>query len=154
MKIEKDVSSQVKVDVEQYLQNPQLYKIGIDRECFSMTLFMQWIFYALWHAFVIYYVALYCLCIPEVMQPDGTAIGFWVTGMAIFGVCVLVANFELAMRFNTHTWVGTFILLVGPISYFLLYFVLSLISKSAISHIFVPTFKMVLIWIAVFFCLA
>lgn len=46
---------------EQYLKNPDLYGIGLRRECFSKTLFMQWIFYALWHAVLIFFFVLYVL---------------------------------------------------------------------------------------------
>lgn len=74
--------------------------------------------------------------------------------MAIFGVCIFVANFELALRFNTHTWPGTILLLTGPVMYFLLYFLMSLVFVSGICQIFVPSFKMILIWIVVYFCVA
>jgi len=30
------------------------------------------------------------------MQSDGKDIGFWVAGMAVYGICIIVANFELA----------------------------------------------------------
>lgn len=47
-----------------YLENPELYRIGIDRTCFSKQLFIQWVIYALWHAIVIHYTVLFVLCNP------------------------------------------------------------------------------------------
>lgn len=88
---------------------------------------MQWIFYALWHGVIIFFTVLYVLNQPLTMQEDGKDIGFWVAGMAIYGVCIFVANFELALRFNTHSWLGVLTLLAGVIAYFFFYSILSLV---------------------------
>lgn len=136
-----------------YLYNPELYSIGINRECFSKTLFMQWIFYALWHAAIIFATVLLVLNNERAMQSDGKDIGFWVCGMAIYGVCIFVANFELAIRFNTHTWWSTVTLLAGVVAYFFFYSILSLIFKGHINHLFGPSFSIPLLWIIILFCL-
>jgi len=78
------------------LENPDLYKIGINRECFSKLIFIKWIIYALWHGLVIFAIVHFGLLNHQTAQADGKDIGFWVSGMAIFGVCIFVANFELA----------------------------------------------------------
>ena len=39
-------------------------------------------------------------------QSDGKDIGFWVSGMLVYGVCIFVANGVLAFKHFTHTWVG------------------------------------------------
>lgn len=108
-----------------YLENPELYRIGIDRTCFSRRLFVQWVIYALWHAFVIHYTVLYVLCNPETHKADGKDIGFWLSGMAIYGVCIMVANLEIAIRFNTHNVLGVLCILAGVVCYFLSYGILS-----------------------------
>ena len=38
---------------------------------------MQWIFYALWHALIIFFTVLYTLNRPGSVQSDGKDIGFW-----------------------------------------------------------------------------
>lgn len=149
-----EVSVQAKNNSEYYLLNPNLYSIGLNRECFSKSLFVQWIFYALWHALIVYFIALYCLNLPGVVQADGKDIGFWLAGMLVFGVCIFVANFELAIRFNTHTWQSTVFLIIGPICYFLFYSLLAEVFKGNIDHLFKPTFSICLVWIASFFCIA
>jgi len=53
--------SGIEYDKDDYLENAELYKIGLNRVCFSKTLFVQWIFYALWHALIIFFIVLYCL---------------------------------------------------------------------------------------------
>ena len=88
------------------------------------------------------------------MQSDGKAIGFWVTGMQVYGVCIFVANFELAIRFNTHTWLGCLTLLAGVVAYFFFYSILSFVFKGQIDHLFVPSFQISLVWVAIFFCIA
>ena len=56
--------------------------------------------------------------------------------MTIYGVCIFVANFLLAIRFNTHTWCSTLTLFAGVIAYFLFYFALSQVFKNQIAHLF------------------
>lgn len=87
------------------------------------------------------------------MQADGKDIGFWLAGMAVFGICIFVANFELAQRFHTHTILGGLTLSAGCVCYFLFYFVLSYVFKGNIDHLFIPTFNMGLVWVTIFFCL-
>ena len=62
--------------------------------------------------------------------------------MAIYGVCIFVANFLLAIRFNTHTWCSTFTLLAGVIAYFVFYGLLSQIFKNQINHLFEANMSM------------
>lgn len=114
---------------------------------------MQWIFYALWHGIIIFFTVLYVLNQPMTMQEDGKDIGFWVAGMAIYGVCIFVANFELALRFNTHSWLGVLTLLAGVIAYFFFYSILSFVFKGEIDHLFVPSFKIKILWVSIVFCL-
>lgn len=85
---------------DDYLMNPRLYKIGIERTCFSKKLFIQWIAYALWHSGVIFFTTLFVLNNYQTHQTDGKDIGFWVAGLLNFGICIFVANLEIAMRFH------------------------------------------------------
>ena len=140
-------------DKDFYLENPQLYDIGIKRECFSKTLFMQWIFYALWHGLIVFATVLLVMENPSTYQSDGKNIGFWVCGMAIYGVCIFVANFELAIRFHTHTKWSTLTLSAGVVAYFFFYSVLSLVFTNHINHLFGPSFAIPLLWVIIIFCI-
>ena len=79
------------------MKNPELYSIGIHRECFSVKLLAKYIAYALWHAFIAYEICLYAMNEIGVSQSNGTEIGFWVGGMTTYGVCIFMANFLLGL---------------------------------------------------------
>lgn len=149
-----DIVSELGIDEEDYLENASLYSIGLNRECFSKRLFMQWILYALWHGIVVFFTVFYCLNQPQTMQSDGKDIGFWACGMSVYGVCIFVANWELAIRFNTLNVVAFFTLCAGVLAYFLFYGLLSFVFSGNIDHLFVPTFKINLLYVSIFFCLA
>lgn len=88
------------------------------------------------------------------MQEDGKDIGFWVGGMAVYGVCIFVANWELAIRFNTLNVFAFLTLMAGVVAYFLFYGILSLVFQGNIDHLFLPTFQIKLLYVGIFFCLA
>ena len=74
--------------------------------------------------------------------------------MVVYGVCIFVANFELAIRFNTHNGYGILTLMAGVVAYFFFYGILSFVFQGNIDHLFVPTFKIELLYLIIFFCLA
>lgn len=47
--------------VKYFMRNPELFSIGLNRECFSMTIFFKYILYALWHSIICYLIGYYCL---------------------------------------------------------------------------------------------
>ena len=75
-----------------FMRNPELFAIGLNRECFSMVIFFKYILYALWHSWVCYFVGYYCL---NQMGHNymGHEIGLWMAGMIVYGICIFVANF-------------------------------------------------------------
>lgn len=75
-------------------------------------------------------------------------------GMIVFGICIFVANFQLAINFNTHTWVGIITLWLGVIAYFFFYGLASLVFKGYINHLFKPTWEMPITYYACIFCVA
>ena len=84
------------------MKNPLLYRIGIQCECFSVYLFIIWVVYGLWHAFLILFLTFYVLVHEEAVQSNGMDIGFWIAGMSVYGVCEFIANGVLFMKFNIH----------------------------------------------------
>lgn len=59
------------------------------------------------------------------MQTDGKATGFWVGGMTVYGVSIFVANLFLFTNAKTYEKIGIFLLSLGPIAYFLFYWLFS-----------------------------
>lgn len=84
------------------MRNPELYSIGLNRECFNVKLLFKYIVYALWHALVAYTICVYALSELGANQNDGKEIGFWVAGMTTFGVCIFMANFQLGIYAKTY----------------------------------------------------
>ena len=137
-----------------FLANPELYSIGLDGDCFSLLLFAEWIFYALFHSFIVFATSYYALTFFQVSQNDGKEIGLFVAGMTVYGVCIFIANFILGCNAKTYEWRGIFLLFLGPISYFFFYWLLNLIFIGDIKSSFIPNFSINLVYIVIFFCLA
>ena len=57
----------------------------------------------------------------------------------------------MAIRFNTHTHIGFLTLLAGVAAYFLFYGVESIIFGGHINHLFVPSFKIKLLYVIILF---
>lgn len=73
-------------------------------------------------------------------------------GMIVYGICIFIANFQLAINFNTHTIHGIIALWLGVIAYFLFYGVAALVFKGEINHLFEPTWAMPMTYYATLFC--
>jgi len=136
-----------------FLKNPELYSIGINKECFSYPLLAKHILYALWHAFVIYMACLFAISSLGAHQTTGKDIDFWLGGMTIFGVAIFVSNMILAQHSTTFEWRYIVLLIFGPICYFFLYWIASKILPGEISHLFINNFSITVIWYAIIFSL-
>ena len=53
--------SEISRENKYFLKNPDLYEIGLNKECFSYFLLAKNIVYALWHAFVVYMACLFAI---------------------------------------------------------------------------------------------
>ena len=125
----------------------------MDRSCFSVLIMFQWIVYAVCQAYLIYAICFHALNYFTVNQNDGKAIGLWVGGLTVYGVCIFVANLKLGCNAQTYHWFGVFLLLLGPISYFVFYALLSTVFVGDIGSLFMPNFSINIVWIAIIFCL-
>lgn len=128
-----------------------LYRIGIEGTCFSTWLFVKWLVYALTHAAFIFVAGFWVLAHMATHQSDGKDIGFWVAGMAVYGVCIFVANSVLAFKHYTHYWVGTFFFFMCTMSYFLFFYLFSISFTNEIGHLFIPTFSMRVVYVVFLF---
>lgn len=140
-------------DMKFFLKNPELYKIGINKECFSYLLLGKNILYALWHSFIIFMTCLFATSYVGAHQTDGKDIDFWIGGMTIFGVSIFVANLVLAQHSTTFEWRYIILLFLGPIAYFLFYWIVNKILPGEIDHLFANNFSITVIWYAIIFCM-
>lgn len=93
------------------MRNPELYEPGMRGACFGKLKMAEWVLYAIWHAFVIYFGCFFVLTAASNLnspkQLDGLDLGFWVAGHIVYGVCVFISNLVLAHKFHIHHWQGT-----------------------------------------------
>lgn len=143
--------SEIEHENKYFLANPELYAIGINKECFSYLLLAKHIIYALWHAFVVFMACLIAISSLGAHQTTGKDIDFWLGGFTVFMVCVLVANLILAQHSKTFEWRYILLLLIGPFCFFLVYWILSFILVSEISYLFKNNLSITVIWYAILF---
>lgn len=85
-----------------FMNNPELYKIGIDYSCFSFGLFTLYLLYGFIQSSIIFFLAFIMINAND-MQPGGLNIGFWVTGHMVYGACIIVANLVIIFRYHNYT---------------------------------------------------
>ena len=70
------------------MKDPLLYRIGIDKTCYSWSLLCQWISYGFIQAFIIYFSCLRVFFTPGVTI-NGKDQGFWVGGHVAY-LCITI----------------------------------------------------------------
>jgi magnesium-transporting ATPase (P-type) len=133
------------------MRNPLLYRVGIEGRCFSTWLFVKWLIYSLVHAAFIFYSCFYVMVQPQAHQSTGLDIGFWSSGMTVYGVCIFVANMVIAFKHHTHTYIGVFFLFLCSFSYFVFFWLFSFAFGNEIGNLFFPTFSMRIVYMVSLF---
>jgi len=133
------------------LADPDLYSIGLNKDCFSFKLLFKYIVYALWHAFIVFMACFFSLNMIGVTRNDGKDIGLWVGGMTVFGCSIFIANFVLGLHSKTYEWRYIVLLCLGPIAYFLFYWILNIIFVGDIAYLFGANFSIIAVWFAIMF---
>lgn len=140
-------------DSKYLLRNPILYKIGMNNECFSLNKLFVWIFYAVYHAAIVYVANLYVLMQSDAIQSDGKDIGFWSAGHSVYGSCIFIVNTLLVLRFSTHTVPGIFFFFLMYAAYFVLFSIESQFKSIHVIYGLVGnTLGSELVWLAMIFC--
>ena len=73
--------------------------------------------------------------------------------MTVYGVCIFTANLKLGCNAQTYNPIGVFLLILGPFSYFVFYWLLSCIFIGDIGSLFWPNFSINIVWLSIIFCL-
>ena len=133
-----------------FMRDPHLYKIGLEYSCYGVSMFLKWVVYGLSHAFMIYIFNFHFLLLPGQNLADGKDIGFWVGGNYVYGVCVIVANFVIMIRFNNYTGWGEVLCFGSMLMYFTFYFLENLLTMfPQVYLIFDTTFMQPIMWIGI-----
>jgi Na+/proline symporter len=59
-------------------------------------------------------------------SPDGKELGFWMAGHVVYGICVIVANLVIAVKFNIHHHFSIFLIALMIIAYFFFFGLMAL----------------------------
>lgn len=143
-------------DENYFMRNPMLYRLGMEQKCFSKTEMAKWIAYALWHAFVVYFINFWALTAStpynSPKQSDGKDLGFWVAGHVLYGCCCFISNLTLAHKFHIHHWGGVGLIGLMTFAFFFLMFVesqwpFSVTLFADVGGIFYHMFSSLTVWL-------
>ena len=135
------------------MTHPLLYRIGLENQCFGVPQFFKWIFYALLHSAMIYFVCLEFICQPSQHLDNGKDVGFWVSGHVVYGTCIVVANIVMVHQFNNFTGWGEALAFGMCLNYFTCFFAQSFFNMfPQLFYIFNTTFQQISVWVAIVFC--
>jgi phospholipid-transporting ATPase len=98
---------------EEYTKNPNLYQIGLRKECFNNRVFWFWISYGAFQALLILY---FCFYQMELDQPD-----YWASGQIALGAVVMVVNLTIIAQMNIFDIMGVTLPLLSILVYFFVY---------------------------------
>ena len=135
-----------------FMANPQLYRIGIERQCYTMPQYVAWIFYGLLQALYIYFLCFYFIELPgQLTIGEGKGIGLWVVGHITYGACCLVANILILYRFNNFTGWGELLVALMCLCFFTAFwFENNFTMFKEVYGIFYETFSSPAIWLTLF----
>ena len=89
-------------DKKTLVENPLLYRVGLEGRLFSTSIFWSWQLYALAQAFVILFLG---MVFPQLSTvASGRTFTFWASGHIIYCMCVLTVNIVLLR--GSHNWTG------------------------------------------------
>mmetsp|Transcript_6081 Transcript_6081/g.10324 ORF Transcript_6081/g.10324 Transcript_6081/m.10324 type:complete len:203 (+) Transcript_6081:2787-3395(+) len=136
------------------MKHPNLYRIGLENQCFGVKKFFQYILYALLHALIIYFLCMSALSSPTQSQGhSGKDLGFWVCGHVVYGTCVMVANITIMHKFNNFTGWGEGLAFGMVLCFYTSLFGQSLFSQfPLVFHIFDTTYTQLAVWMAILLC--
>ena len=140
----------IQYDKERFMQDPQLYRIGIENRCFNTKTFWGWFIYGLYHSVIVFYLCFYC----QEQSPFTGSI--WLSGNLVMGGVVLLVNMKILDRYYLYA-----VRPIIPIGISILLFVLLFLLTNTVFWdnpillgLFAPTFKNGVTYFALLMCFA
>ena len=99
------------------MNEPTLYRIGMEGRLFNTKKFWSWQVYALYQALIILFLGMTFTQESEV--PNGKTYTFWAGGHVVYFECVLLANLVLVRSTNNFMGWGELIIFLQVASYFI-----------------------------------
>jgi magnesium-transporting ATPase (P-type) len=106
---------------DEFLKNPQYYKIGLKSKCFGTAIFWRWIGYGAYQAFLILFICY--VPFDNSVNKNGQTGDLWTSGAIAYAAVVIIANLKLFDCFNSHVIWGDLLILASILSYFLIYYI-------------------------------
>jgi len=97
-------------------RHPKLYEPGLKSEGLNLKNFCQWIFNAVFHSIVIFFVVAYGWF--DGIGKGGVVVELDGVGLVMYSVCVVVVNVKLGLHINSFTWMEYIALGISVLGYF------------------------------------
>jgi len=106
---------------QSFLTEPQLYSIGLSHECFSTLVFFQNVFNAIVNGLLLMVIVFFGID-GTIVDANGWNSSFWQSGTLVYACVVIVVNFKMIHKTNTHTWGSTILISLSILLYFVQFF--------------------------------
>jgi len=125
---------------ETLLSDPSKYAPGPKNENFNSRVFWKWILYGIAQAAFVFVLGFFMFNkAPQV--PDGKTGDMWLEGQFIYGAVVIMVNMRILQDTYSHTFIS-FLFTSGSIaSFYLIYYLMSLITTIEITGSYEETIK-------------
>lgn len=112
------------------LKNPELfYYVGQKDKLFNKYVFWSWIFYGVWQSCLIVFPSFYGLSYFY-SKGNGWDLGFWASGMTVFGFVIIVTNIKILLFSNTYSLMSLSIIFGSIFLYYITYAISSAVGVS------------------------
>ena len=96
---------------KRFIQEPLLYKVGLEGKLFNTKVFWMWQLYALYQALIVLFIGM-VFTQESFTAADGRSYNFWASGHVVYFECVLLANLVLLRWTHNFTGWGELFILV------------------------------------------
>jgi len=108
-----------------FMKHPLLYRIGIEKQCYSQKIFLYWVLYGLLQAATIYVSCMLFMMAVGASNVLGQNYGFWMPGEVAYGCVIINVNMVLLVRSYIHFPISWLVIVVMIGNYFLFFAIFS-----------------------------
>lgn len=115
-------------DKQTFLNNPELYKIGLEDVFFNHWVFWRWFFYAVWQGALL--VSLSYIALGTATYHFGQLGSLTMEGQFVFGAIVIIVNVKVLISSYQYTFWAVFFVVGSIMSFFIVFSILTSLKKS------------------------
>ena len=106
---------------EEFKSEPGHYYLGLSNASFNNKTFALWVFYGAWQSALIFVIAFYSLSLSQFDS-------LWMQGAFGYAAVVVVATCTVISATRSHTWVSVLLAVLSIASYFVVFYLESIIQ--------------------------